>query len=139
MSRGLSAAVLGTLSLALPACAATETPPPAAVSEYPVIPGSPFAPLVKRVSPAVVSIDTVSPDGEPVPWIRETPEGTVAGMSTPLRRGAGSGFFISADGYVVTNDHVNAAPTQITRSLPGGGRGGAREDGREGGRGWARG
>jgi serine protease Do len=117
MSRGLSAAIVGGLSLALAACAATESPPPAAVSEYPAIPGSPFAPLVKRVSPAVVSIDTVSPGGEPVPWIRETPEGTVAGMSTPLRRGAGSGFFITPDGYVVTNDHVIAGATEITVSL----------------------
>src|SRR5690606_16593033 len=121
MSRNVSMAILG-LSLTLSACATTglasdEIEPGNAplVSRAP--PGSSFSSIVKRVSPAVVSIDTVSPGGDPVPWIQETPEGTVAGLSTPVRRGAGSGFFITADGYVVTNDHVIAGAQEITVSL----------------------
>ena len=125
MSQGLSAAILGSLSLALAACAATGVGPdevasaaePGEGSTSRAIPSSSFARIVKQVSPAVVSIDTLSPGGDPVPWIRETPEGTVAGLATPVRRGAGSGFFISADGYVVTNDHVITGAEEITVSL----------------------
>jgi len=117
MSRGLSIAMLGGLSLTLAACAATESRSGAVAPASRPVPSSSFASLVKRVSPAVVSIDTLSPGGDPVPWIRETPEGTVAGLATPVRRGAGSGFFISADGYVVTNDHVIAGAKEITVSL----------------------
>ncbi|HEU4650039.1 MAG TPA: trypsin-like peptidase domain-containing protein, partial [Croceibacterium sp.] len=76
-----------------------------------------FSGIVKRVSPAVVSIDTLSPGGDPEPWIRDTPEGTVAGLATPMRRGAGSGFFITADGYVVTNEHVIEGAQEITVTL----------------------
>ena len=41
-----------------------------------------------------------------------------SGIDLPLRvRGAGSGFFISADGYVVTNNHVIEGATDITVKL----------------------
>src|SRR5688572_19377619 len=58
---------------------------------------SSFSPIVKRVLPAVVSIDTLAV-GEPVfgPAV-QLPEGVVPGFAVPVRRGAGSGFFISAD------------------------------------------
>jgi serine protease Do len=117
MLRHFSIVVLGVVTLALPACATTASEPAAAATAPMPVQGSPFAAIVKRVSPAVVSIDTVSPGGDPVPWIRETPEGTVAGLATPERRGAGSGFFITADGYIVTNEHVIEGAREILVSL----------------------
>lgn len=120
MAPRVSTTILGALSLAVAGCAAAQ---PVATEVAPVPAAPPgaapesFAQLVKRVSPAVVSIDTLAPGGDPEPWIRETPEGTVAGVATPMRRGAGSGFFISADGYIVTNDHVITGAQEITVSL----------------------
>jgi serine protease Do len=90
-----------------------------------------FAPIVAKVSPAVVSIDITghasasqvaaqrggdqnpfqfffgqpfgqAPDGAPAPRDRGEPDG----RALPKIRASGSGFFISADGYVVTNNHV---------------------------------
>ncbi len=117
MLRRLSIAALGGLALTLAACATAQAEADAPPAPPDVVTGSPFAAIVKRVSPAVVSIDTLSPGGEPVPWIRETPEGTVAGLSSPMRMGAGSGFFITPDGYVVTNEHVITGATEITVTL----------------------
>lgn len=74
-----------------------------------------FAPIVKRVSPAVVSIDTLSVAEGSAPWLEMLPPG-VAG-AVPVRRGAGSGFLISADGYVVTNNHVVQGATDVVVSL----------------------
>ncbi|WP_293469868.1 trypsin-like peptidase domain-containing protein, partial [Phenylobacterium sp.] len=74
-----------------------------------------FAPIVKRVSPAVVSIDTLSVAQTDTPWLELLPPG-LAGP-TPVRRGAGSGFLISADGYVVTNNHVVEGATEMVVSL----------------------
>ncbi|WP_068877631.1 MULTISPECIES: S1C family serine protease [unclassified Phenylobacterium] len=74
-----------------------------------------FAPIVKRVSPAVVSIDTLSVAQADTPWLELLPPG-LAGP-TPVRRGAGSGFLISADGYVVTNNHVVEGATEMVVSL----------------------
>jgi serine protease Do len=74
-----------------------------------------FAPIVKRVSPAVVSIDTLSAAQGQAPWLDLVAPG-VAGP-TPVRHGAGSGFLISADGYVVTNNHVVDGATEMVVSL----------------------
>jgi serine protease Do len=74
-----------------------------------------FAPIVKRVSPAVVSIDTLSVTDTATPWLELLPPG--AAGATPVRRGAGSGFLISADGYVVTNNHVVEGATDVVVSL----------------------
>ncbi|MBO9623480.1 MAG: trypsin-like peptidase domain-containing protein [Sphingomonas sp.] len=116
MSRLLSLSVLTSISPILVACAATGTATGQVTSASGAAPSS-FAPIVRRVSPAVVSIDTVRPGGDPVPWIQETPQGTVAGLATPVRMGAGSGFFITADGYVVTNNHVIDGAREITVSM----------------------
>jgi serine protease Do len=72
---------------------------------------SSFAPIVRKVSPAVVSIDTlaVGQGGSPFPGL---PIG-----ATPVQRGAGSGFIISGDGYVVTNNHVVEGAREIVVTL----------------------
>ncbi|MDC7683659.1 Do family serine endopeptidase [Asticcacaulis sp. BYS171W] len=75
-----------------------------------------FADIIERVSPAVVSIETKGkvkmPAGIPI----------IPGFEPPAQgegdeqevRGAGSGFFITADGYVVTNNHVIDGADEIT-------------------------
>lgn len=89
-----------------------------------------FADLVEKVSPAVVSIRVVEeqsvaenevpdlpfPPGSPFEkfFKQLQPKGP---DGKPLKRKAmaqGSGFFISADGYVVTNNHVVQSGKDIT-------------------------
>ncbi|HYC97381.1 Do family serine endopeptidase [Brevundimonas sp.] len=85
-----------------------------------------FADIVQQVAPAVVQIDVKTrierPEGGliqvpglpfaiPVPEPEEGEDGGITGS------GAGSGFFVSADGYIVTNNHVVADATEITVKL----------------------
>ncbi|GBF58198.1 periplasmic serine endoprotease DegP [Candidatus Phycosocius bacilliformis] len=94
-----------------------------------MLPG--FADLVERVSPAVVSLEVVavadptegpSPDdleGLPPQWRRffeQMPN--QRGQARPReQRGGGSGFFITASGYIVTNNHVVEKAREITATL----------------------
>lgn len=99
-------------------------------------PGAPlsFADIVEKVSPAVVSINVTSevdasalrrvPGFENFPFDivprgqapgggddddQDAPQGQQGGRGQPRlpsQQSSGSGFFISADGYIVTNNHV---------------------------------
>jgi serine protease Do len=96
-----------------------------------------FADVVDKVKPAVISVrvkfgagpritdDGSSPSPQESPLERffrqfGAPDGSSPnGSNTPPRNlvtGQGSGFFISADGYAVTNNHVvdNAETVQVT-------------------------
>jgi serine protease Do len=93
-----------------------------------------FADIFQQVAPAVVQIDVKTrvptqrgiqipgmPPGFtiPLPEGMEAPEGgendEEGGGATAL--GAGSGFFISEDGFIVTNNHVVADAVEITVKL----------------------
>lgn len=91
-------------------------------------PGAPlsFADIVDAVSPAVVSIDVRQrvdasalrdiPGFGDLPFDLPLPEGADP-EDLPERQGSGSGFFISSDGYIVTNNHVVADAEEITVRL----------------------
>jgi len=80
-----------------------------------------FADLIERVSPAVVSIETkgkmkVDTGAPNLPGFNFPGQEDNGGKEQEVR-GAGSGFFISADGYVVTNNHVIEGADDITVKL----------------------
>lgn len=128
-----------TLALQPPTAAQTAQNEPAAMAAAAPRPGAPlsFADLVARLQPAVVNISTkqtvkVQPQANP---FQGTPFQDFFGgggggqepNAPPVTRQAqslGSGFLISADGYVVTNNHVVAPGARgatvdlITVTLP---------------------
>jgi len=120
-----------------PAGAVNANPLPAAAVGAPTS----FADIIQKVAPAVVSIEVEGkvgpqrigafgqdgdgdglPDGLP-PELRRFFQQAPQAQARPMH-GAGSGFFISSDGYVVTNNHVVEGADKITvhtaddRTLP---------------------
>ncbi len=149
----VSGAAAGALALMLTAAGslATAHAETAVNREAPVV-GAPvsFADIVQRVAPAVVSIDVEGKsdpsqimfggggsggddgdDSDDAPSLGGGGQGLPFGFVIPRgqaqprkMQATGSGFFISPDGYIVTNNHVVEGADKITvrindeRSLP---------------------
>ena len=80
-----------------------------------------FADVAERINPAVVNIDAASRSGG-----RSSSRGPQRGADDPLdsprepdvpRQGAGSGFIVDREGYILTNHHVVEGADRITVTL----------------------
>ena len=106
---------------AMAASAQTVTPASPAVPPPPGAPAS-FADLVQRVAPAVVSIEVTSQTpvkdllASPEDPFSPKPENASPDEPTAKAKALCSGFFISATGYLVTNNHCvrNATEVKVT-------------------------
>jgi len=83
---------------------------PAVQAQAKVLPD--LADLVDKVGPAVVNIRTTERSGEGprMPFRRRAP---LLQQGDEVPRGEGSGFILSADGYVMTNAHVIAGASEV--------------------------
>ncbi|QYF86170.1 Do family serine endopeptidase [Brevundimonas sp. PAMC22021] len=102
------------------------TPNPGAAGAFSPPPGAPnsFANIFDQVAPAVVQIDVTTRVERPraltipgLPFQFVPPQGQGGDEEPQTAQGTGSGFFISQDGFIVTNNHVVADATEIKVKL----------------------
>ena len=120
---GIGLGIAARFDLTPPGVAQDRNPPLRLVSsssggnDSELLPMNGFAEIAEQITPAVVTIyvDRDIPDhGQqelPAPFNQFQPE------APPTVRGSGSGFIISEDGYIVTNNHVVEEATRITVEL----------------------
>src|SRR6476646_11135716 len=131
----LVAGTAATMMMQTPSVAQTAQNEPGAITAAAPKAGAPmsFADMVAKLSPAVVNISTTSQvkvaqtnpfDGTPFGDLFGMGQGGNGRPVTREQTSLGSGFLISADGYIVTNNHVisggqagNAPVGQITVTL----------------------
>ena len=110
---GLGLGIGGTLVHLAHSEFVQASPSPQQIENY--NPQVSFAPLVEALSPAVVNIDVaVSVEMSEIPFLY--PFGN-DGANEQLKMGQGSGFLISADGYLLTNYHVVEGADELTVKL----------------------
>lgn len=134
--------IWGGQSLTASHASSSSPPNPSAAITTPTTPASNgFADVAKAVTPAVVNITTVMvekvSDGRSIPdELREKMEEFFGGPGGPFGPrgfrgpqgpseprghrggGQGSGVIVSADGYVLTNNHVIEGAREVTVTLP---------------------